>query len=597
MSEPTEIHFFRQKHDAKRAGTHFDYRVVIGDKAFSWASRKEFPETGKPTLLWEQPVHHKSYLDNPNITIPDGQYGAGTQIIDYAQKGKADVYDDSYHLELNNGDRFLIKKAPEHYGEKAWLFLRKKKLEDKKNPYLEKTAKKNDSVITPGTEMLGGVAAISGAERGARNVRAKGSKELRAQHKGYMLEANKAGKPMSKSYMEKMVQGATKNVSMEKSLLRKTKAIRIGGGLVGAGLVAHGIARSVMDKKASENPYLEKMAALGDKDMISAKRKVNEHLERKGLPHVGNRDFKDEFKETRGVSRRLVGTLGGMGVGSALSGASGSPLPFLATMVGGYYLGKSMDNKKAGKTLVNQYLDKEAAEKKRDKIHGWRRAGTVLGTTQATTMAGGVASLGLLQKIKKQEKTHSPLTENHVKSYVKKKDLEHVNRVHADHFTEAHYNPNDSHFGKGPYVRGHSPEAILHEYGHAHSYNNAAKKVGKGFAKARFGSIIASQKSVMGIGGLAGAYAATSDNEKVRKYAPAAVAASTVPLLAEEARASLSPIKHLYKTEGKAAAKHLAKRLAPAFGTYVAGAAAAVGAASWAKHIKNKAVAKANKAE
>lgn len=140
MSKPTEIHFVRQKHDAKRAGLHYDYRVVIGDKAFSWASRKEFPEVGKPTILWHQPVHHAAYLNNPDITIPEGQYGAGTQVIDYAQKGHAVVQHDAYHLELNNGDRFLIKKAPDSYGEKAWLFLRKKKLEDKKNPYLEKVA-------------------------------------------------------------------------------------------------------------------------------------------------------------------------------------------------------------------------------------------------------------------------------------------------------------------------------------------------------------------------------------------------------------------------------------------------------------------------
>lgn len=139
MNTPTEILFVRQRHEAKRAGLHNDYRVVIGDKAFSWASKKDFPEKGKPHILWEQPVHHASYLNNPDITIPDGQYGAGRQVIDYAQKGTATVEKDAYHLDLNNGERFLIKKAPDHYGDKAWLFMRKSELKSG-NPYLEKAA-------------------------------------------------------------------------------------------------------------------------------------------------------------------------------------------------------------------------------------------------------------------------------------------------------------------------------------------------------------------------------------------------------------------------------------------------------------------------
>lgn len=376
MSTPTQILFVRQRHDAKRAGLHNDYRVVIGDKAFSWASRKDFPEVGKPTILWEQPIHHAAYLNNPDITIPEGQYGAGTQVIDYAQKGNAIVHKDAYHIELNNGDRFLIKKAPDAYGEKAWLFLRKKKLEDKKNPYLEKIA---------------------------------------------------------------------------------------------------------------------------------------------------------------------------------------------------------------------------AEKSKKDDIHGWKRAGTVVGTTVAPIAAAAPVSIGLARKAFGSSKSH--LSEADVKSYVKAKNLRHVER----HYTPdmgAQYHPSGPAkmgMGKRPRVFGENPEALLHEYGHAHSSNQTRKKFGKLGSRAKWTGIMASQKAVTGIGGLVGAYAATSDNKKARKYAPAAVAAAATPLLVEEARATLSPVKHLWKTKGKAAAGHLLKKLAPAYGTYAVAAGAAVGGTSLAKHIKNKAIAKANK--
>lgn len=241
MSKPTQILFVRQKHDAKRAGLHYDFRVVIGDKAFSWATRKDFPEVGKPTILWEQPVHHASYLNNPDITIPEGQYGAGTQVIDYAQKGNAIVQNDAYHLELNNGDRFLIKKAPDSYGEKAWLFLRKKKVEDKKNP------------------------------------------------------------------------------------------------------------------------YLEKVAALGSSDMAAARSHINKKREESGKSEIGFHDFKEQFEDRRGVSRRVVGTLGLANVGALLNRYN----PATGALVGGvagYYLGKSFDNRNARKNMI-----KEAAEEKRTK--------------------------------------------------------------------------------------------------------------------------------------------------------------------------------------------------------------------------------------
>lgn len=129
--------FTRQRHEADRAGLHYDYRLVVGDIAHSWATKKEMPEPGKSILLWQQPVHSKHYALSERVEIPKGQYGAGTTTLDWVKKGKAELGQDKIVIHTEDG-RFLLKKMPENYGEGAWLF---RHLEDKdmeKNKYLEK---------------------------------------------------------------------------------------------------------------------------------------------------------------------------------------------------------------------------------------------------------------------------------------------------------------------------------------------------------------------------------------------------------------------------------------------------------------------------
>lgn len=118
------IIFVRQRHEAKKAGLHFDYRIVVGDKAYSWATKKELPEPGKRILLWEQPVHDASYALSKKIEIPDGQYGAGTTTLDFAQKGTAESGQNHYQLYLNNGQTFTIRRMDENkFGKGAWMFM------------------------------------------------------------------------------------------------------------------------------------------------------------------------------------------------------------------------------------------------------------------------------------------------------------------------------------------------------------------------------------------------------------------------------------------------------------------------------------------
>lgn len=126
-----EVLFTRQRHEADKMGLHWDYRFVLGDKAYSWATKKEMPEPGKAILLFEQPVHDREYALSPVVKIPSGNYGAGTTTLDWVHKALVDGYEDEpgkLIIRTKDGkQRFLLKKLDkgayfEKYGDKAWLF-------------------------------------------------------------------------------------------------------------------------------------------------------------------------------------------------------------------------------------------------------------------------------------------------------------------------------------------------------------------------------------------------------------------------------------------------------------------------------------------
>lgn len=71
------IDYVIQKHNANRAGTHYDLRAGTKDKGLhSWVTRKQLPEAGGNLQLFHQPVHSYKYKDFEG-TIGPG-YGAGT---------------------------------------------------------------------------------------------------------------------------------------------------------------------------------------------------------------------------------------------------------------------------------------------------------------------------------------------------------------------------------------------------------------------------------------------------------------------------------------------------------------------------------------
>lgn len=143
MLNPGEqILFTRQRHEAKRAGLHWDYRLVAGDKAYSWATKKELPGPGKAIVFFEQPVHTAHYALSERVEIPDGQYGAGSAFLDMCQK--AFVSEGStptkLTLKISDGTVFNLVKLPENskYGKKSWLLVNNSQMNTSKNKYLSK---------------------------------------------------------------------------------------------------------------------------------------------------------------------------------------------------------------------------------------------------------------------------------------------------------------------------------------------------------------------------------------------------------------------------------------------------------------------------
>ncbi len=75
VEEPQAVRFVIQEHHARRAGLHYDLRIHINGKAYSWAIRKPLPKGYGLHGLYRQPDHSESYSDWEG-TIEDG-YGAG----------------------------------------------------------------------------------------------------------------------------------------------------------------------------------------------------------------------------------------------------------------------------------------------------------------------------------------------------------------------------------------------------------------------------------------------------------------------------------------------------------------------------------------
>jgi len=140
----TPILLTRQLHLADRAGRHYDIRLVLGDKAYSWATRKDMPGPGDAINLYEQPLHDTQYALRKRIVIPKGNYGSGITTLDFVRKALATNSDnskDKFVLTVpSTGERYLFKRM-DKYGTNTWMLKNLNKPEETvNNKYLDKIA-------------------------------------------------------------------------------------------------------------------------------------------------------------------------------------------------------------------------------------------------------------------------------------------------------------------------------------------------------------------------------------------------------------------------------------------------------------------------
>lgn len=250
---------------------------------------------------------------------------------------------------------------------------------------------------------------------------------------------------------------------------------------------------------------------------------------------------------------------------------------------------------------MNKYLEKIAAIKekpKKDSVGLASKAGIAYGSA-AIGGAASVLPIKALSKNMQEDFAKTGVTEKDVKSYQKSKGLRHVPRTDGDgayasphNYTVAekeggHPFGNAKHekmkrFGGKVYATNDA--VAMHEYGHAHSYRQS----GKTMRTAKFTGYLTGRMANTPLGRLALAGAATSKNDNVSKGAVAASALASVPMLHEEAKASISPYRHLKKTRGADVANKWGKVAGKAFGTYATTAAATVGGTMLARHLTQK---------
>ncbi|MDY0388992.1 MAG: DNA polymerase ligase N-terminal domain-containing protein [Methanolobus sp.] len=95
MSEIIKIRFVIHRHEALRAGLHYDFRFEKPEnpnKLYSFAIKTLDFETGKKTPMIDGGEHEHSWLDVEHKEIEDGEYGAG--VITKIDGGVLDVNPD-----------------------------------------------------------------------------------------------------------------------------------------------------------------------------------------------------------------------------------------------------------------------------------------------------------------------------------------------------------------------------------------------------------------------------------------------------------------------------------------------------------------------
>lgn len=127
IDEARTVEFTIQEHFADRAGRHFDIRIILNGKAYSFATKKDFPKRpGSIIGVFLQPVHTEEY-SHWEGEIPKGKYGSGQ--VKLWDSGKAIIKAsdqtpkafkiDFFGEKLTGSYAFIPGK-----GEKSWMMIR-----------------------------------------------------------------------------------------------------------------------------------------------------------------------------------------------------------------------------------------------------------------------------------------------------------------------------------------------------------------------------------------------------------------------------------------------------------------------------------------
>jgi superfamily II DNA or RNA helicase len=271
MSKQQDIILVHQHHQADKAGFHIDWRVVIGNKAYSWATKKPVPPSGGKLILWEQPIHDKGYALSKKVVIPKGQYGAGTTELKYAQRGKAKYERNQYfELNLNNGDRFYIKKMPS-YGDKAWLLVNLTGMQKKAGASFPDDGKGTiEEDIYPQPKPNPSPDELPSSEQQTIKDSTKEHQEAELLKNKFLLQIKKKNDPQAKPLVKKALAPSPAPKPSKKQIVPEEP-------LMGDSYPEQKHQSRVIDKLKKDHPRLLAYHGLGSGKTLTALKAVKEH--------------------------------------------------------------------------------------------------------------------------------------------------------------------------------------------------------------------------------------------------------------------------------------------------------------------------------
>lgn len=159
VEKPRKAELVLQSHPAARAGQHVDVRLIMGNIAHSWATKKPWPGPGERIRLYQQPDHTPAYARHFQGHLASG-YGRtkpeskGVQKTMHEKIEVMRTTDRLVRFNVGKGDdlqKFVLVKLKEREGEKpkahpTWTLINVTKLVEKTAAKL--TAETRDALAT-----------------------------------------------------------------------------------------------------------------------------------------------------------------------------------------------------------------------------------------------------------------------------------------------------------------------------------------------------------------------------------------------------------------------------------------------------------------